>query len=62
MHDDKASNAWKVLQRSEEYDQGQKEHRFNYRNPSLLKQNECLEWVSHEEWDGDLKNENQRCT
>ena len=48
MHDNEASNAWRVLQRSKELDQGPKEQKLNYRNPSSFKQNDCLEWVSYE--------------
>ena len=62
MHDNKASNAWRVLQRSKELDQGPKEQKLNHRNPSLSKRNDCLEWVSHEKWDEGWKNENRRCT
>ena len=45
-----ASNAWKVLQRSKELDQGPKEYKLNHRNPSSSKWNNFLEWVSHEKW------------
>ena len=69
MHDNEASNAWRVLQRSKELDQGPKEldqgpkeQKLNHRNPSSSKQNYCLEWVPHEKWDEGWKNENQRCT
>ena len=62
MHDNEASNAWKVLQRSKELDQGPKEHKLNHRNPCLSKWNNCLEWVSYEKWDDGWKNENRRCT
>ena len=48
MHDNEASNAWKVLQRFKEFDQGSREQKLNYRNPSSSKLNDCLEWVSHE--------------
>ena len=51
MHNNEASNAWRVLQKSKELDQGPKEQKLNYRNPSSSKQNDCLEWVSHEKWD-----------
>ena len=43
MHDNEASNAWRVLQRSKELDQGPKKHRLNHMNPSSSKQNNCLE-------------------
>ena len=50
MHDNKASNAWRVLQRSKELDQWPKEldqwpkeRKLNHRNPSSSKQNDCLE-------------------
>ena len=62
MHEYKVSNAWKVLQKSKELDQGQKEHKLNHRNPSSSKWNDCLEWVSHGKWDEGWKKENQRCT
>ena len=62
MHDNEASNAWRVLQKSKELDQGPKEHKFNHRIPSSSKRNDCLEWVSHEKWDEGWKNENHRCT
>ena len=62
MHDNKASNAWRVLQRSKELDQGPEEQKLNHRRPSSSKRNDCLEWVSQEKWDKGWKNENQRCT
>ena len=62
MHDNEASNAWRVLQKLKELDQGPWEQKFNHRNPSSFKQNDCLEWVSHEKWDEGWKNKNQRCT
>ena len=43
MHDNEASNAWRVLQRSKELDQGPKEQKFDHRNPSSFKQKDCLE-------------------
>ena len=43
MHDNEASNARRVLQRSKELDQGLKENKLNHRNPSSSKQNDCLE-------------------
>ena len=52
MHDNEASNAWRVLQRLKELNQGLKEHKLNHRNPSSSNQNDCLEWMSHEKWDG----------
>ena len=61
MHDNEASNAWRVLQKLKELDQGPKEHKLNHWNPSSSKQNDCLEWVSHEKWDEGWKNENRRC-
>ena len=51
MWDNKASNVWKVLQRSKELDQGPKEHKLNHRNSSSSKRSDCLEWVSHEKGD-----------
>ena len=48
MHDNEASNAWRVLQRLKELDQEPKEPKLNYRNPSSSKWNGCLEWVSYE--------------
>ena len=46
IHDNKASNAWKVLQRSKELDQGPKEHKLNHRNlhhpNEMIVWNECL--------------------
>ena len=62
MHDNEASNAWRVLKISKELDQGPKEQKLNHRNPSSSKRKDCLEWVSHEKWDNGWKNENQRCT
>ena len=62
MHDNETSNAWRVLQRSKELDQEPKEQKFNHRNPTSSKWNDCLEWVSHEKWDKGWKNENRRCT
>ena len=69
IHDNEAFNTWRVLQRSKELDQGSKEldqgskeQKFNQRNPSSSKRNDCLEWVSQEKWDEGWKNENQRCT
>ena len=58
MHEDMTSNAWKVLQGSNELDQGPEEQKLNHRNPSSSKRNDCLEWVSHEKWDEGWKNEN----
>ena len=55
MHDNEASNAWKVLQRSKELDQGPKEQKLNHRNPSAFKRNNCLEWVSHEKWESETR-------
>ena len=37
MHENEASNACRVLQRSKELDQEPKEQKFNHRNPSLPK-------------------------
>ena len=58
IHDNEAFNTWRVLQRSKELDQGPKEldqgpkeQKFNQRNPSSSKRNDCLEWVSQEKWD-----------
>ena len=51
MHDNEASNAWRVQQRSKELDQGPKEQKLNHWNPFSSKRNDCLEWVSHEKWD-----------
>ena len=48
MHEDITFNAWRVLQRSKELDQWPKERKLNHRNPYSSKQNDCLEWVSHE--------------
>ena len=56
-HDNEASNAWGVLQRSKELDQGPKEHNLYHRNPSSSKWKDCLEWMSHEKWDESWKNE-----
>ena len=56
MHDNEAFNAWRVLQRSKELDQGSKEHKLNHRNLFSSKWNDCLEWASHEKWDEDWKN------
>ena len=61
MHDNEASNAWRVLQRSKELDQCPKEQKLNHRNLSSSKHNNCFEWVSHEKWDEGWKNKNQRC-
>ena len=52
MHDNEASNAWRVIQKSKELDQGPKEYKLNHRNPSSSKQNDYLQWVSHEKWYG----------
>ena len=41
MHEDITFNAWKVLQRSKELDQGPKEQKFNHRN-SFSSQTERL--------------------
>ena len=64
-HDNEISNAWGVLQRSKELNQRPKElnqrpkeDKLNHRNPSSSKQNDCLEYVSHEKWDDGWKNEN----
>ena len=62
MHDNEASNAWRVLQRSKELDQRPNEQKLNHRNLFSSKWNDCLEWVSHEKWDEGWKNENRRCT
>ena len=43
MHDNEASNARNVLQRSKELDQGPREQKLNHRNPSSSKRNDCLE-------------------
>ena len=43
MHDNEASNAWRVLQRSKKLNQGLKEKKLNHRNPSSSKRNDCLE-------------------
>ena len=51
MHDNEASNAWRVLQRSKKLDQRLNEQRLNHRNPSSSKRNDYLEWVSQEKWD-----------
>ena len=61
MHDNEAYNAWRVLQRLKELDQGPREQTLNYRNPSSSKRNDYLEWVSHEKWGKGWKNENWRC-
>ena len=37
MHEDIASNACRVLQRSKKLDQEPKEYKFNHRNPSSPK-------------------------
>ena len=60
MHDNEASNAKRVLQRSKELAQGPKEHKLNHRNPFSSKWNEFLEWVSHKKWDKSWKNENPK--
>ena len=62
MHEDMTFNAWRVLQRSKEFDQGPKEQKLNHMNPSSSKWNDCLEWLSHEKRDEGWKNENRRCT
>ena len=62
MHENMTFNAWRVLQKSEELDQGPREQKLNHRNPSSSKWNDCLEWVSQEKWDEGWKNENRRCT
>ena len=62
MHNNEAFNAWRVLQRSKELDQGPKEQKLNHKNSSLSKRNDCLEWASYEKWDEGWKNENRRCT
>ena len=62
MHDNETFNAWRVLQRSKEFDQGPKKYKLNHKNPFSCKRNDCLEWVSHEKWDEGWKNKNQRCT
>ena len=62
MLDNEASNAWRVIQRLKELDLGPKEQKLNHKDPSLSKQNDCLEWVSHEKRDEGWKNENRRCT
>ena len=62
MHDNEAFNAWRVLQRSKELDQGPNEQKLNDRNPFSSKQNDYLEWVSHKKWDEGWKNEYRRCT
>ena len=61
MHDNEPSNAWRVLQRSKELDQGSKKQKLNHKSPSSSKRKDCLEWVSHEKWEESWKNENQRC-
>ena len=43
MHDNEASNAWRVLQRSKELDQGPKKQKLNHKNPFSSKHNDCLE-------------------
>ena len=43
MHDNEASNTWRVLQRLKELDQGPKEYKFNHKNSSSSKRNNCLE-------------------
>ena len=45
MLDNESSNAWRVLQRSKELNQGSKEQKPNHRNPSSSKQNDCF-WMS----------------
>ena len=46
IHDNKASNAWRVLQRSKKLDQGSKEHKLNHRNlpypNGVIVWNKCL--------------------
>ena len=37
MHDNEASNAWRVLQRSKELDQEPKKRKLNHKNPSSSK-------------------------
>ena len=51
MHDNEAFNAWRVLQRLKELNEGPKEQKLNHMNPSSSKWNDCLEWMSHEKWD-----------
>ena len=60
MHEDMTFNAWRVLQRSKELDQGLKEQKLNHRNHSSSKRNDCLEWMSYENWDEVWKSENRR--
>ena len=43
--DNESSNAWRVLQKSKELDQGSKEQKPNHRNPSSSKRNDCF-WMS----------------
>ena len=62
MQEDITFNAWRVLQRLKELDQEPKDHKLNHKNPSSLKQNNCLEWVSQKKRDKGWKNENWRCT
>ena len=49
---DMTFNAWRVLQRSKELDQGPKEQKLNHKNHSSFKWNDFLKWVSHEKWRG----------
>ena len=51
MHDNETSNAWRVLQRLKELDQGPEEYKLNHKNLFSSKRNDCLEWVFHEKWD-----------
>ena len=62
MYEDMTFNAWKVLQRLKELDQGPKGQKLNHRNPSSSKRNDCLEWMSQEKWEEGWKNENWKCT
>ena len=62
MHEDMTFNAWMVLQRSKELEQGPKEQNLNHKNPSSSKWNNCLEWVSNDKWDEGWKNKNRRWT
>ena len=43
MHDNEASNARNVLQRSKELDQRPREQKLNHWNPSSSKRDDCLE-------------------
>ena len=60
MHEDMTFNVWRVLQRSKKLDQGPKKQKLNHRNHSSSKRNDCLEWMSYENWDEVWKSENRR--